>query len=125
MPGLLTKDRHFAKSVLTTRIRSCICGDNLRSVSALNEFEKSKAGDRIRTGDVQLGKPPEVGSNLIANQPLTASSNLACTPACTTKHPTTQALSVEDLAMALAKLSPKDRDKLALLLAGMANAVNG
>jgi hypothetical protein len=77
-----------------------------------------RAGDGIRTHDVQLGKPQAVTSNSQSNQDLTSSHSAGCTSGCTGEAET---VNVEALAAALANLSAEDRARLvALLLAGQA-----
>ena len=78
----------------------------------------SRAGDRIRTGDVQLGKPHEAAPNLITHQVDTARPLPACTSACTGEGQSEQPDPVMVLAAKLAKLSPEERARLAAMLTG-------
>ncbi len=53
-------------------------------------------------------------------QGLTASPSDGCTTGCTTNPEISKTLTLEDLAAALANLSPSDRAKLAAMLTGEA-----
>jgi len=78
----------------------------------------SRAGDGIRTHDVQLGKPQDFTPNDQSGQDLTSSPSSGCTSGCTSEAETANAGPVEALAAALLGLSPADRAKLAALLLG-------
>jgi integrase len=83
---------------------------------------EERAGDRIRTDDVQLGKLQDANLNILTGQVFTASLPSACTTACTSEPGNANAGTVEALAAALLQLSPADRNRLAALLANASPA---
>ena len=76
---------------------------------------RKKAGEEIRTPDVQLGNPKCIGSKAIADQELTTSDHFRCTPCCTENEKEHHA---DPLAGFVASLTPEQRERLAKLLTG-------
>jgi hypothetical protein len=81
---------------------------------------EERAGDGIRTHDVQLGKLQGITSNPLSDQGVTSSPSSGCTTGCTSEPGNANAGTVEALAAALLGLSPAGRARLAAML--VANA---
>jgi hypothetical protein len=87
--------------------------------------EPRRAGDRIRTGDVQLGNRPGADPNEMTNQHVASPHSAACTSACTNDEKNVRRGNIEALAAALRALSAEERGRLLALLGSEGNADNG
>jgi hypothetical protein len=74
-----------------------------------------RAGDEIRTRDVQLGNPNGVDRKHNAAKEVTSSHSLRCIARCTESEETANA---DPLAGFVASLTPEQRKRLADLLVG-------
>ena len=80
---------------------------------------KSSGGEGIRTLDLLNAIQETTQPNLLPQRDDAASPPTACTTACTSSLENSKnTLPLEDLATVLVSLSPEDRTRLAVLLAG-------
>ena len=81
-----------------------------------------KAGDEVRTRNIQLGRREGQNSNCLQDQLLTDVPQGVCTPVCTSNAESVNAGPVDRvaaLAAHMAGLTPTDRQRLVQLLAGL------
>lgn len=78
----------------------------------------SRAGEGIRTPDVQLGNPTCEPRNSLVVKGVTSSPSLDCTAACISEPETANGPAADPLADFVASLTAEQRQRLAALLIG-------
>ena len=90
----------------------------MRNTDALSAFHSNRAGERIRTADVQLGKPQGVDSISLTDKSLTPTPNSVCTSVCTNNSEIAKTTDLDALAAELLKLPKEERARLVALMLG-------